>query len=697
VQIRVNAAGLNFRDVMNAAGVYPGGPIPFGAECSGTISAVDSGVTDMKAGDEVIAVANGSFSAYATADARAVVPKPPAFSFGQAATIPIAFLTAYYSLHHLAKLSRGERVLIHAAAGGVGLAAVQLAQQAGAEIFATAGSPEKRAYLKSMRVPHVLDSRSLSFADEIMKTTGGQGVDVVLNSLPGEYIARSLAILAAYGRFVEIGKTDIYQNKPLGLFPFRNNLSYFAVDLERVCRERPALLRSLLLELMAMFQQGSLKPLPHNIFPVEDAANAFRYMARRKNIGKVVLSFTGAESKNRSNRASAPRADATYLITGGHGGLGLAVARWLVERGARHLVLLSRSGATSAGREIVAELAAEGATVATVQADVSNESDLARALSEIRNTMPPLRGIIHAAGVLDDHLVLNLDTESFRRVLAPKVLGAWNLHTLTADSPLGFFVVFSSVASVLGSPGQANYAAANAFLDALAHDRRAQGLPCLSINWGPWAEVGMAARAASARGPASRVMHPLAPAQALAALDRLFEKNGPAQAVAMLVDWSQLARSLNGQQPPALISDLLREKARPAVEKAARESGPRLSMQELLDASPDLRHALLLAHVQKSLAQVMALDAPELDPEESLSNLGLDSLMALELQHSLEESFGAKLPIDLLMGMPSLNEFVTRLLDILAKPSASPAPEPAREIMDELTEPREIFPPIIEA
>jgi acyl transferase domain-containing protein/acyl-CoA synthetase (AMP-forming)/AMP-acid ligase II/NADPH:quinone reductase-like Zn-dependent oxidoreductase/acyl carrier protein len=697
VEIRVNAAGLNFRDVMNAAGVYPGGPIPFGAECSGTISAVGSGVAGMKSGDEVIAVATGSFSAYTTADARAVVPKPPAFSFGQAATIPIAFLTAYYSLHHLAKLSRGERVLIHAAAGGVGLAAVQLAQNAGAEIFATAGSSEKRAYLKSMRVPHVLDSRSLAFADEIMKTTGRNGVDVVLNSLAGEYITRSLSILAAYGRFVEIGKTDIYQNKPLGLFPFRNNLSYFALDLERVCRERPALLRSLLLELMAMFQQGSLKPLPHNIFPVEDAANAFRYMARRKNIGKVVLSFSSAESKNRSDRSSAPRADATYLITGGHGGLGLTVARWLVERGARHLVLLNRSGASSAGEEVAADLAAKGATIATIQADISNESDLARALSEIRNTMPPLRGVIHAAGVLDDHLLLNLDAESFRRVLAPKVLGAWNLHVLTADLPLDFFVVFSSVASVLGSPGQANYAAANAFLDGLAHDRRSHGLPCLSINWGPWAEVGMAARASSARGPASRVMHPLAPAQALAALDRLFEKSGPAQAVAMSVDWTQLARSFNGQQPPAFISDLIREKGRPAAAKVARESGPRLSMQELLAAPPARRHALLLAHVQKSLAQVMSLDAPELDPEESMSSLGLDSLMALELQHSLEESFGTKLPIELLMGMPSLNEFVTRLLDILAKPAAPSASEPAQEMMEEETEPREIFPPIVEA
>jgi len=206
VEIRVNSAGLNFRDVMNAAGVYPGGPIPFGAECSGIVSAVGRGVTDMKAGDEVIAVASGSFGAYVTADARAVVLKPSAFSFAQAATIPIAFLTAYYSLHHLAKLSRGERILIHAAAGGVGLAAVQLALRAGAEVFATAGSPEKRAHLKSMRVPHILDSRSLAFADEITKITGGAGVDVVLNSLPGEYITRSLSILAAHGRFVEIGK-----------------------------------------------------------------------------------------------------------------------------------------------------------------------------------------------------------------------------------------------------------------------------------------------------------------------------------------------------------------------------------------------------------------------------------------------------------------------------------------------------------
>lgn len=697
VEIRVLAAGLNFRDVMNAAGVYPGGPIPFGAECAGKISSVGANVTDFKVGDDVLAVANASFASYTTADARAVVPKPRAFSFGQAATIPIAFLTAYYSLQYLAKLSRGERVLIHAAAGGVGLAAVQLARHAGAEIFATAGSPEKRAYLKSMRVPHIMDSRTLNFADEIMQETDGKGVDVVLNSLPGEYITRSLSVLGAYGRFVEIGKTDIYQNKPLGLFPFRNNLSYFALDLERVCRERPDLLRSLLLELMELFKHGSLKPLPHNIFSVEDAANGFRYMARRKNIGKVVIAFSGNESKRPSERSMAPRADATYLITGGHGALGLSVARWLSDKGARHLALLSRSGTSAAAESAIRELKQNGTEVVTLPGDVANKSDVERALSEIQNTMPPIRGVIHAAGVLDDHLFLKLGPENFSRVLAPKVLGAWNLHTLTAELPVDFFVLFSSVASVLGSPGQANYAAANAFLDGLAKNRRAQGLPCLSINWGPWAEIGMAARASNGRGPASKVMHPLAPAQALALMDRLFEKNGPAQAVAMSVDWELLGRSFNGQAPPSLIADLIREKGCPAGSKASRGSGTRFPAEELWAAPAAQRHGLVLAHIQKSLATVMALESPELDPEESLSNLGLDSLMALELQQSLEESFSTKLPIELLMGIPSLNEFANRVLEILAKAEKKQTQENSREIIAGENNLTQSFPPIVEA
>jgi NAD(P)-dependent dehydrogenase (short-subunit alcohol dehydrogenase family)/acyl carrier protein len=436
--------------------------------------------------------------------------------------------------------------------------------------------------------------------------------------------------------------------------------------------------------------------LPHNIFSVQDATNGFRYMARRKNIGKVIISFAGNQSKNLSERSAAPRADATYLITGGNGGLGLTVARWLSEKGARHLVLLSRGGHSTASEDLMSELKSTGTDVIGMQCDVSNQGDVQRTLAKIRDTMPALRGIIHAAGVLDDHVFLKLEPENFRRVLAPKVLGAWNLHTLTADLPLDFFVLFSSVASVLGSPGQANYAAANAFLDGLAQDRRAAGLPGLSINWGPWAEVGMAARATTARGQASRVMRPLSPAHALAILDRLFEKNSSAQAVAISVDWELLERSLNGQPPPTFIANLVREKSS-AARKSTCEGGLRFSTEELWNAPAEQRHGLILAHVQKSLAQVMALESPELDPEESLSNLGLDSLMALELQHALEESFAVKLPIESLMGMPSLNDFVNRLLEILAKSAPSPVQEISQAAIDGNSKFKQGVPPIVEA
>lgn len=670
VEIRVCAAGLNFRDVMNAMGLYPGGPVPFGAECAGTVTAVGPGVEDIRVGDDVVAVAPGSFARFVIADAQAVVPKPAALSFEEATTIPITFLTAYYAFHHLANLSKGERVLIHAAAGGVGLAAVQLAQQVGAAIFATAGTPQKRAFLKSIGVCHVMDSRSLVFAEEVMAETRGEGVNVVLNSLPGEYAAKSLSILGAHGRFVEIGKTDIYQNKQLGLFPFRNNLSYFALDLDRVCRDRPRLIRSLFLELVQLFKEGCLEPLPRRVFTIEEVGDAFRYMAQRKNIGKIVVSLESAAATPH-HTAVQLRMDSTYLITGGLGGLGLTVARWMVERGVRSLVLLSRTGSSADSDAAVSVLRAAGAQVRVIQADVSQEADVARAMDEIRRFMPPLRGIMHAAGVIDDHLLLKLDDESFLRVMAPKVTGAWNLHALTADLALDFFVMFSSVASVLGSPGQANYSAANAFVDALAHYRRSRGLPALAINWGPWSEVGMAARLFEKPSAALRAIVPIAPAQGLEVLERLLG-NKSAQVVVMSVNWPELAQSFAGREPPALISELIRERVQLGLSGRAEAHSERFNQEAFLAVEPSERHALLLSYIQKGLAQVMGLTASELDPEESLNNLGLDSLMALELQHTLEKGFGVRLSMEILMGTPSLNELVTRLLGILTPTKTEP-------------------------
>ncbi len=345
VEIEVVAAGLNFSDVMKALGMYPGlpdGPLPLGAECSGRIAAVGKGVEGLRVGDEVLAVAGFAFASHVVARAELVAPKPPSLSFEEAATLPIAFLTASYALEHLGRLAEGERVLIHSASGGVGLAAIQLARRVGAEVFATAGAPEKREYLRGLGIECVMDSRSLEFADEVLRRTGGGGVDAVLNSLPGQAIPRGIAVLADYGRFLEIGKRDIFQNARLGLLPFHKNLSFSAIDLDRVIRERPALLGKMLRDIVRRVADGELAPLPHRAWPVNEAVDAFRFMQAGRHIGKVVLTF-GEPPVARVPAEDEPltfRADATYLITGGLGGFGLAVARWMAERGAGTLVLM---------------------------------------------------------------------------------------------------------------------------------------------------------------------------------------------------------------------------------------------------------------------------------------------------------------------------------------------------------------------
>lgn len=294
VEIQVCAAGLNFREVLKALGIYPDmpeGSINFGGDCAGRIVALGSGVEGFAIGDEVVGIAPICFSSFALVPASLLVQKPAHLSFEEAATIPSVFFTAYYALHYLGRLSQGERVLIHAAAGGVGLAAVQLCQMAGAEIFATAGSPEKREFLHSLGVRYVMDSRSVAFAGEVMEITEGKGVDLILNSLAGEFIPKSLSVLAKFGRFLEIGKQDIYQNSQLGLYPFRNNLSFFAIDLEQVWLERPDFTLFLFRELMQFFEDGRLKPLPHQVFPMSEVRAAFRYMRRAKHIGKIVVSL----------------------------------------------------------------------------------------------------------------------------------------------------------------------------------------------------------------------------------------------------------------------------------------------------------------------------------------------------------------------------------------------------------------------
>lgn len=670
VEIEIHATGLNFMNVMAALGILPGyanGVGPLGIECAGKISAVGEGVTNVQIGDEVVAVAFDSLGSHAVTDAHLVVPKPANLDFETAATIPIVFLTAYYALYHLGRLAKDERILIHSGAGGVGLAAIQLAQRVKAEIFTTAGSEEKRDLLRSFGVEHVLDSRSLAFADDITARTNGEGIDMILNSLSGDAIAKGFSILRAYGRFLEIGKRDIYQNSQLDLFPFQKNLSYFAIDLDRMSRERPALVGSLLQEIMDLMETGELTPIPHKTFPVSEVAEAFRYMAQAKHIGKVIISTQDPSAKVApavTTGAISLRSDGTYLLTGGLGGLGLSIAKSFAHEGAGHLVLMGRSEPSAAAQTIIAELEATGVQVMVAQADVTDANAVNEVLTQVKESMPPLRGIVHAAGIVDDGVLLQLDRERFNRVLAPKLDGAWNLHTLTRDLPLDHFILFSSVTVLLGSAGQGNYVAGNAFLDALAHHRRVQGQPALSLNWGPWSEVGMAAVDAN-RGErlASRGLASITPEQGTIALAQVLQQDA-AQVGIMPFDLEQWCQFYPSAAKSALFSQLHKE----TVADETQEQTGGIQEALLAEQSGRRRRSLFETYLRDQVAQVIRLAAAKIPVDKPLNSLGLDSLMTLELRNRLEASLGLNLPATMTWNYPTIAALAPYLADKMGIP-----------------------------
>jgi acyl transferase domain-containing protein/acyl carrier protein len=677
VEIEVAAAGLNFSDVMKALGLYPGlgdGPVPLGIECSGTIRAIGADVTGFQIGDRVLAVAPFSFGSHVTIDQHLVAPMPRRLNFEEAATIPIAFLTAYHALHYLGRMSRGERVLIHSATGGVGLAAVQLAQQAGTEVFATAGTAEKRELLRALGIKHVFDSRSLTFADQVLEATDGVGVDIILNSLSGEAIPKGLAVLADHGRFLEIGKRDIYGNSKVGLLPFRKNLSFIAIDLDRALRQRRSDIGQQFRDVVRLVDEGRLAPLPYRVFPMARVSTAFRAMAQAKHIGKLVISLQDAgqpvvpvAAPADDDQQASFVADASYLISGGLGGFGLAVAKWLVDNGARHLVLVGRRGmASDEARTAVAELETLGAQVAVEQADVAQAGQLAAVLGRIRDRMPPLRGVVHAAMVLDDCLMLNLNRDRFYRVLEPKMAGAWNLHCQTRGLPLDFFVLFSSMSAVFGQGGQANYAAANAFLDALAHHRRGLGLPGLTINWGSLADVGYVARNSrvAEQFEAQGIRH-LTAREALTLLGALLRRQA-VEAGIMRVNWTQWKRVLADMAAVAPRFALLAQESAGDDDALPEQTGVSLR-KTVLDADPAQRRDLLVGLLRDKVAHVLGTAAAKLDVDKPLTDIGLDSLMAVELRNWIEGELRINLPIVELMHGPSVTQVADLLVQHLGK------------------------------
>ncbi|MBZ0285296.1 MAG: type I polyketide synthase [Anaerolineae bacterium] len=689
VLIEVQAVGLNFMNVMSALGIYPGYPKgvgPLGIECSGRIAAVGDGATEWQVGDEVLAMAFDSLGTHVVTDARLVARKPKHLSFEEAATLPIVFLTAYYALNELARLSPNERVLIHAGTGGVGLAAIQLAKLAGAEIYATAGTDEKRAYLRDeLGIEHVMDSRSLAFADEIIHLTDGEGVDVILNSLAGEAISRGLSILRPYGRFLEIGKRDIYGNTQLGLLPFQKSLSYFAIDFDHMGRNRPALVGKLLREIVEQVEAGDLYPLPMTVFPAAELVDAFRFMAQAKHVGKIVVAPRQGNAQVVTQQGVV-KDDSSYLITGGLGGLGLETARWLANQGARSLVLVGRRGPGENARVSIAELEMQGVRVTTAALDVANPAAVADLVSHIQAELPPLKGVIHAAGVLEDSTIAQMDAARFRTAIQPKMDGAWNLHEATLDVPLDFFVLYSSVAATLGMAGQANYAAGNAFLDGLARYRHGQGLPALSINWGPWSEIGLAA-AQSNRGErlAERGLGSITPEEGMAALKGLMHSE-MTQATVMRFDATQWVKTYPAQK--VLLADLLGEQTTSDEKVETAVSDLRAELQA---AEPGrARRALLENHIREQVAQVLGLAANRVDVQKPLRNLGIDSLMTLELRNRLESTLKLSLSATLVFNYPTVAVLATHLGEKLGIPldavkSEVPTEElPQENVLDEL-------------
>jgi acyl transferase domain-containing protein/NADPH:quinone reductase-like Zn-dependent oxidoreductase/NAD(P)-dependent dehydrogenase (short-subunit alcohol dehydrogenase family)/acyl carrier protein len=673
VEIAVEAAGLNFRDVLGAMGVNESiAGSRFGGECAGTVVRVGNRVKGFRAGDEVLAITgsfqSGTFASRVKVPQALVVKKPGTMSFAQAAGIPCVFLTAWYGLVKLARLQKGERVLIHAAAGGVGLAAIQVAKWVGAKIYATVGSDEKREYLRSLGVQHIMHSRKLDFAREVLEMTGGQGVDVVLNSLTGPAITAGLEALAPYGRFVEIGKRDIWENSRIGMRPFLRNLSLFAVDLAQAVEDRRPMVASMLAEVMEMFNQGIFEPLPIRTLPISAAHDAFQLMAKGGHIGKIILNLRDGSAMVRRSHGRLT-ADATYLITGGLGGLGMVTANAFVESGARNLVLTSRRSPSDEVRRAVQDLEELGARVTIRLADVSVGAEVAALLDDIRETMPPLRGIVHAAGILDDAVVAHLSPAKFQSVMAAKVGGALALDANVQAGDLDFLVYYSSAASVLGTPGQANYAAANAMLDALSHSQRLRGIPAISIDWGTWGETGLAA-ASENRGArmASQGLHPLTSKEGAALLMRILDE-APVQVAAMSLDADQWCAFFPAAARSGLLAKLMRQSANQAVDGGDFAVSLRLLAGEQL-------HAALIKWLRQQVAAVLRLDAERVPQDKVLRSLGLDSLMALELRNRLERNLRLKLSPTLVWNYPTITAIAAHLESRLVArlPGESEAP-----------------------
>ncbi|WP_344318161.1 SDR family NAD(P)-dependent oxidoreductase, partial [Streptomyces javensis] len=655
VRVALRAGGVNFHDVVVALGMVED-PRPLGGDGAGVVVEVGPGTEEFAVGDRVMGLFNGTGSLVVT-DVRMITRIPMGWSYTQAATTPSAFLTAYYGLADLAGLRAGEKLLLHAATGGVGLAAVQLARHWQAEVFATAG-PAKWHALRERGFDdrHIASSRTLDFEESFRAAAGS--VDVVLNSLAGDFMDASLRLLAPGGRFIDMGRTDVRDPEEVGArYP---GVVYRAFDL--VGGAGPDRIQQMLAELSTLFENGTLRPLPTTPWDIRRAPEAFRYFSQARHIGKIVLTLP-----------TAPDPEGTVLITGGTGTLGAATARHLVaHHGVRRLLLISRRGPDAPGAtELAAGLTELGAHVSVAACDAADRAALAKLLETVPDRHP-LTAVVHAAGLLRDATVEALTPDQLDEVLRAKADAAWNLHELTRDAGLSAFVLFSAAAGLLGAAGQGNYAAANAFLDGLAVHRHAQGLPATSLAWGYWAQAtGMTGGMTDAdRARLARAgMVGLETEQGLALLDIALDSGLPTLAPIRL-DLATMRREAHADDLPPLFRSLVRGAA-PQAATGAIAAGGAAPAEAFAAMSGEDRQQALLKLVRNATATVLGHDtADAIHPAQNFRELGFDSLTAVELRNRLSAATGLRLPATLVFDHPTPTA-VVRLLEELLVPAGA--------------------------
>ena len=672
VRVAVDAAGLNFWDVFRSLGFIEEGLL--GREMCGYILETGAEVSTVSAGDHIVGLGFGAFGPQMVTHEELVTPAPKGFSVSELATVPSAFVSAALSFD-FSGLEAGDRVLVHAGAGGVGLAAIQLVQAAGAEVFATASMP-KQAYLRSLGVKHIFDSRTTAFGQEILAATGGEGVDVVLNSLTGEgFIDTSLSCLKQGGRFVEMARRDILSEDEMAAL--RPDVPYHILELDVLKKTEPARVGKVLRGIMERLSSGELKPIIHSRWPLAEAGAALSFMRSARHLGKVVVT-TPPLVKGRL------RQDRTYLVTGGLGGIGCAVAGWLADHGAGAIVLNGRRDPDAAAEEVIKALKDRGVRVQVELADMTDMAAVDGMLARVDRELPPLGGVIHSVGVLSDGALTNQSWDRFEEVLWPKILGGWHLHRATADRDLDFFILFSSRVGVMGNPGQANHAAANAFLDQLAGHRRALGLPGQAIAWGAWSDIG---EAAEQRDRIDRQRSALGgrwftPQQGLRALDRLVRQDATT-AVVMSMDWSVFEEAV--EERPPLLEDLLSTDSDDIAKNAA---SPDDLLTSLREAPATIHEELLASFLQQEVQAVLRLQsAPE--AKVGFFDLGMDSLMAVELRNRLNRAFSGEYTASntVVFDYPDISTLAGHLAgeleEAIGKPAAPaqpwPQPEPQPE------------------